>query len=470
MSSLGKPNGIMEALGLPEGFRERMARFLGPEYPIFLEALGRPPEHALRANLLKVEPERLLSLLALSASPLPWCPEAFLLPGGIHLGQHPLHAAGLFYLQEPSATAAVPLLDPQPGERILDLCAAPGGKSTHIAARLRGRGLLWANERHPGRARVLLENLERWGVRNAVVSVESPERLAEHLESFFDRVLVDAPCSGEGLFRRDPQAVRQWSPEGIAGCARRQQRILEAAARLVRPGGVLVYATCTFAPEENEAVVARFLAVHQEWVLEEGPPWEGVSPGRPEWAGEVPPLLAEQLRRARRFWPHRAAGEGHFLARLRRTEGPRPKAPPLWRPHVPARALQAFQAFSQEALCRPVEISRLVLFGEALLALPEGLPDPAGLRLLRAGWLLGRVRGERFFPSHALAMGLEPGTAQRSLELPMEGEDVQAFLRGKELRATGMPGWLLVTVVGFPLGWGKQVGERVKNHRPRTAV
>ncbi|MGC8873491.1 MAG: RsmB/NOP family class I SAM-dependent RNA methyltransferase [Chloroflexia bacterium] len=459
-----------KALALPEAFRERMAGLLGPEYPAFLEALGLPARQALRVNTLKVEPAQLLSLLELDLAPLPWCPEAFLLPAEVSLGRHPLHSAGLFYLQEPSATAAVPLLDPQPGEHVLDLCAAPGGKSTHIAARLQGKGLLWANEPHPARARILLENLERWGVRNAVVSVERPERLVERFEGFFDRVLVDAPCSGEGLFRRDPGAVREWSPEGIAGCARRQQHILEAAARLVRPGGVVVYATCTFSPEENEAVVGRFLAMHERWVLEEAPEWEGVSRGRPDWAGPLPPALAHTLSRAHRFWPHRTAGEGHFLARLRRPPGPGAKAPPLWRAEGPSWAWQAFESFCREVLCGPIETGQVALLGEALLALPEGMPDPAGLRLLRAGWLLGWVRRGRFVPSHALAMGLQAGAALRSLELGLGDEDVQAYLRGQSLRAPGPPGWLVVTVAGFPLGWGKRVGEQVKNHRPRLGL
>lgn len=461
---LTRPEGITAAL--PEAFRERMARLLGPEYPAFLEALGLPARQALRANTLKVEPERLLSLLGMSLPPVPWCPEAFLLPPDLHLGRHPFHAAGLFYLQEPSATAAVPLLDPQPGERVLDLCAAPGGKSTHIAARLRGEGLLWANEPHPGRARILLENLERCGVRNAVVSIERPERLAERLEGFFDRVLVDAPCSGEGLFRRDPVAAREWSPRGVAGCARRQTEILEAAARMLRPGGVLVYATCTFSPEENEAVVGRFLATHSGWALEEGPEWEGVSAGRPEWAGEVPAAVAGTIGRTRRFWPHRTAGEGHFLARLRRTEGPLLDEPPVWRVEAPARAVQAFESFCADALWETPVPARPALLGEALLALPAGMPDPAGLRLLRAGWLLGWVRRGRFVPSHAFAMGLAPQAARRSLDLPVEGAEVQAFLRGEGVRAPGPPGWLIVTVAGFPLGWGKRVGEQVKNHRP----
>ncbi|MGB9724480.1 MAG: RsmB/NOP family class I SAM-dependent RNA methyltransferase, partial [Chloroflexia bacterium] len=397
----------------------------------------------------------------------PWCPEAVLLPPDVHLGRHPFHAAGLFYLQEPGATAAIPALDPQPGERLLDLCAAPGGKATHIAARLRGEGLLWANEVNGRRARVLLENLERWGARNIVVSAEHPERLAERLPGFFDRVLVDAPCSGEALFRREPESVREWSPATVRGCARRQGRLLDSAAKLVRPGGVLLYVTCTFSPEENEGGIGAFLETHPEYALEEISPLPGFAPGRPEWVEGLPSEARESLRRTVRLWPHRAPAEGHFLARLRRVGGgPSPK-PPSFRGPSPGPAVrQALSAFWQEVLPDLPLPERLALWGERVLALPPELPDVSGLRLLRAGWLLGSIRRGRFLPAHALAMGLYPGQAAGRLDLSPEAPEVVAFLRGETLRSEGPAGWLLVTVAGYPLGWGRRVGAVVKNHRP----
>jgi 16S rRNA C967 or C1407 C5-methylase (RsmB/RsmF family)/NOL1/NOP2/fmu family ribosome biogenesis protein len=471
---------------LPPLFLERMAGLLGDEYPDFLAALGRPALQALRANALKTDLAHLSVRLGLPALSLPWCPEALLLPSDVHLGHHPFHAAGLFYLQEPSATAAVPVLDPQPGERVLDLCAAPGGKATHIAARLQGRGLLWANEVDPRRAALLLSNLERFGVHNAIVSAERPERLAERLPAFFDRVLVDAPCSGEGLFRREPESVREWSPSAVHGCARRQEHILEAAARLIRPGGALLYATCTFAPEEDEGVVGHFLESHPDFALEEVPAYPGFSPGRPEWAVGVADSVGSTLACCVRLWPHRAPGEGHFLACLRR--GSSLPLPPGEGGHrgrsaerrakgtgkglcaPPMAVLAAYASFCREALRRvPVE-DDLALLGERLLALPEGMPNTAGLRLLRAGWLLGQVRGQRFVPSHALAMGLAAGDAQRELDLPIRSDAVAAYLRGEPLPSRGPAGWLLVTVEGNPVGWGKRVGGVVKNHRPRGAA
>jgi 16S rRNA C967 or C1407 C5-methylase (RsmB/RsmF family)/NOL1/NOP2/fmu family ribosome biogenesis protein len=446
-----------------------MSGLLGGEYPEFLAALGRPALHALRANTLKADLPRVAALLDLPAVPLPWCPEALLLPPDTHLGRHPLHTAGLFYLQEPSATAVVPVLDPQPGERILDLCAAPGGKATHIAARLRGEGLFWANEVDARRAGILIANLERFGVRNAVVSIEQPERLAERLGGFFDRVLVDAPCSGEGLFRREPESVREWSPAAVRGCARRQGHILEAAAECVRPGGVLLYATCTFAPEEDEVGIGRFLEAHPDFVLEKVPARSGFSPGRPEWAPEVAAEVRGSLSRAVRLWPHGGPAEGHFLALLRRAEGVAPSFA-RWRiPTVSRPARAAYEAFCREALREPPAVEQLALLGDHLLAVPAGIPDLAGLRVLRAGWLLGEVRGQRFVPGHALAMGLGARDTREALDLPISSSETTAYLRGEPLTAPGPAGWLLVAIEGYPLGWGKRVGAVVKNHRPRSA-
>jgi NOL1/NOP2/sun family putative RNA methylase len=451
---------------LPPRFLERMAGLLGGEYAGFQAALSRPALHALRANSLKADLAQVAALLDLPLEPLPWCAEAALLPPGVRLGRTPLHAAGLFYLQEPSATAAVPALDPQPGERVLDLCAAPGGKATHMAARMRGQGLLWANEVDARRAGILLSNLERCGVRNAVVSTEEPSRLADCLPGFFDRVLVDAPCSGEGLFRREPESLREWSEAAVRGCARRQGHILEAGAALVRPGGVVLYATCTFAPEEDEAVVGSFLAAHPDFALEEIAPAAGFAPGRPEWVEGGAPGLG----RAVRLWPHAGPAEGHFLARLRRAEGVRPSFP-RWRiPTVPRPVLGAYAAFCGTTLRESPAAEQLALLGTRLVAVPGGMADPAGLRLLRAGWLLGEARGERFVPAHSLAMGLAAREAVELLDLPKESQEVAAYLRGEPLPSAGPAGWLLVAVEGYPLGWGKRVGAVVKNHRPRGIV
>ena len=286
---------------LPEAFLDRMKKQLGDDYAAFLESLERPRAVALRFNPLKGEHPA----LPFVEDPVPWEPEGFYYDPEARPGLHPYHEAGVYYLQEASAMAPVTLLDPKPGERICDLCAAPGGKTTQIAGRMMGEGFLLCNEINPKRAKILSRNIERMGVANALVTNEHPATLADRFAGWFDRVLIDAPCSGEGMFRKEEAAVTDWSPETVAMCARRQAEILHSGAQMVRPGGRLVYSTCTFAPEEDEEAVAEFLSTHPEFVPEcvEAPWFEPV-----ENSGF-------------RMWPHKLRGEGHFAAVLRRIGG-----------------------------------------------------------------------------------------------------------------------------------------------------
>lgn len=449
----------------PEAFVARSRALLGAEADRFLEALASPPQ-GLRVNTLRLTVERFLELSPFELVPLPYPPAGFQVTGGPRPGRHPYHAAGLYYLQDPAAMAAAQLLDPRPGERVLDLAAAPGGKTTHIAALLRGAGVLVANEIHPGRARELIGNLERCGVRNAIVTSAPADRLADHFGAYFDRVLLDAPCSGEAMFHRSELLRCEWSPAAVAGCARRQLGLLREAARLVRPGGRLLYATCTFSPEEDEEVVARFLEERSDFELVDAGPVPGAEAGRPDW---VPAELARgDLARTLRLWPHRAPGAGHFFAVLRRVQGEEadPGRWPAARPPQPA--VQALEAFRREYLIVDgFDRGRLVLSGAELYLLPEDAPAPGRLRVLRPAWWLGTVRKDRFEPSHALAMGLSASNAREPLILDPEEPDVYAYLRGAPLSRPGEPGWVLVTVDGFPLGWGKRTGEVIKNHYPK---
>lgn len=275
---------------LPEAFLQRMEAQLGSEYPAFLESLERPRAVALRFNPMKGE----RPVLPFVGAPVPWEPEGFYYAPETRPGLHVYHEAGVYYLQEASAMAPVALLDPKPGERVCDLCAAPGGKTTQIAGRMLGQGFLVCNEINPKRAKILSRNIERMGVANALVTNEHPETLASRFPGFFDRVLVDAPCSGEGMFRKEEAAVTDWSQETVQMCARRQREILDSAARLVRPGGRLVYSTCTFAPEEDEETVAAFLEAHPEFAPE---------PVEAPWF--VPGENASY-----RMWPHKLLGRG----------------------------------------------------------------------------------------------------------------------------------------------------------------
>jgi NOL1/NOP2/sun family putative RNA methylase len=460
-----------------------MHRLLGDEFAPFLESYDQPASIGLRVNTLKLLPEEFQTISPFPLSPIPWSPAGFRIKGAAQPGKHPYHAAGLYYLQEPSAMAVAELLDPQPGERVLDLSAAPGGKATHLSALMQNVGLLVANEIHPRRAWELFENTERWGARNVAITSATPRQLADHFGEFFDKVLVDAPCSGEGMFRKSEAARREWSPELMQSCAIRQSAILDQAARLVQPGGKLAYSTCTFAPEENESAIASFLDKYSEFELLETPYRPGFSPGRPEWL-EMGRSLPE-LRNTVRLWPHLAPGEGHFIALLRKKGAPDRENLPARRPAAISRStfrlLQDFcranlagdhplLALDDQSCARSltnVAISaHLFVSGSYLYVLPPGLPDLTGLKVIHPGWWLGTVKKERFEPSHALALVLRASQARRALRLEPDNSQVLPYLRGATLENPGEEGWMLVTVGDFPLGWGKRVQGKVKNYYP----
>jgi NOL1/NOP2/sun family putative RNA methylase len=456
-----------------------MSRFLGDEYPTFAESLANSPVHGLRVNTLKLSAGEFQKV-----SPFPlgdkvvWCDSAYyLLPSASSPGLHPYHLAGLYYLQDPSAMSAVELLGPRPGERVLDLAAAPGGKTTHIASLMQGQGLLVSNEIKTKRLNHLVVNVERWGAINVVVTNETPERVADHFGAYFDRVLVDAPCSGEGMFRKDMGARLDWSEEMVAGCAVRQTNILRVAAHLVRPGGHLLYSTCTFAPEEDEAVMARFLQEHPDFEVEALPQLAGFMPGRPDWLSLTAEIAKkdtaanDSLRGAVRLFPHRLNGEGHFACRLQRKDGPADALTFRWRPaRIPMPEWQIWQAFREETLSVDFPSGRLRMQGDRLYFVPEDVPDMKRLRVTIPGVWLGNFKKERFEPAHPLAVYLRPGQAHNVLALSADSRETATYLRGDSLPAEGRPGWTLITVDGWPLGWGKRVQGVVKNHFPRGCL
>lgn len=458
-------------LAIPAPFLERMRSLLGESFPAFLETYEHAPVQGLRANTLKISPEAMRALLPIDLEPVAWSRETFVFSGQdqgeARPGKHPFHAAGLYYLQDPSATAPVELLNPLPGEKVLDISAAPGGKATHIAARLQGSGLLVANELINKRAWELAGNLERWGATNVAITTETPERLAGRWPEFFDAVLVDAPCSGEGMFRKGDAARREWSPALVEGCAARQDAILEHVAGMIRPGGRLVYSTCTFSPDEDEGTVDRFLEAHPEFSLEAPPASPGFNRGRPDWLPQS--LQRPELARCVRLWPHQVPGEGHFAALLRKDAG-QGQAPAV-RLHPPTRlsksAEEAYIAFVAQTFIGSPTGGRLELQGAYLYALPEGMPDLTALRYLHLGWWLGEVKKARFEPSHALALGIHPSAARRVVDFSVDNPDLLAYLRGETVQSAGDDGWVLVAVSGFSLGWAKRVGGRLKSHYPK---
>ena len=424
---------------LPEAFLQRMEAQLGSEYPAFLESLERPRAVALRFNPLKGERPVLPFVGAL----VPWEPEGFYYDPETRPGLHVYHEAGVYYLQEASAMAPVALLDPKPGERVCDLCAAPGGKTTQIAGRMLGRGFLVCNEINPKRAKILSRNIERMGVANALVTNEHPETLASRFPGFFDRVLVDAPCSGEGMFRKEEAAVTDWSQETVQMCARRQREILDSAARLVKPGGRLVYSTCTFAPEEDEETVAAFLEAHPEFTPE---------PVEAPWF--VPGENASY-----RMWPHKLLGEGHFAAVLRKTQGESGEVPACPGEKCP----KAWESFAKE-LDITLPEGKAVSFGQSLYWAPMELPELNRLKVLRPGLELGTERKGRFEPAHALALWLKTCAVTESF--PPESPEMKAYLHG-DVVPSGKKGWCLVQAGGYAIGWGKGDGSVLKNHYPK---
>ncbi|MFZ5808535.1 MAG: RsmB/NOP family class I SAM-dependent RNA methyltransferase [Chloroflexota bacterium] len=453
---------------IPKAYLERMRLWLGDEFQAFLAAYQQEPLAGLRVNTLKVHAEEFQRISPFHLQPVGWCPAGFIVSGGGRPGKHPYHAAGLYYLQEPSAMAVVELLDPQPGEKILDLAAAPGGKATHIAARLQQEGLLVANEIHPRRARELAQNLERWGARNVVILNETPQRLADHFGAYFDRVLLDAPCSGEGMFRRSQIACQEWSEEIVRSCAIRQKGLLPQAARLVRPGGRLVYSTCTFSVEENESVICNFLKAHPEFELVE---WKPSLPFATAWWNEPEnPFIGKGVYR---ILPHLHLGEGHFMAVLRRRSGGEWLNISPYRPKtLPARMLQNLKVFLTDISTVQIENLRLSLEGDKVYFIPPSTSQMSGLRLHQPGWLLGTFKKERFEPAHAFALGLPASTIHKAISLPADHPQLINFLHGESIHPDSLPpgfsdGWLVVCTDGFPLGWGKASQGVIKNLYPR---
>ncbi len=436
---------------LPADFLTRMEDQLGPQYSAFLEAYDRPRAVGLRFNPLKADRFPALPFLR---DPVPWAENGWYYDPEARPGLHPFHEAGLYYLQEPSAMAPVTLLDPRPGEVILDLCAAPGGKTTQIAGAMGGRGLLVSNEINPKRARILSRNVERMGVANCLVLNERPQTLEARFPRFFDKILVDAPCSGEGMFRKEEAALTDWSPETVTMCARRQGEILNSAARMLTPGGRLVYSTCTFAPQEDEGAVSAFLKTHPDFEVEEvSAPW--FSPGDP---GPVPDP-APGLERTFRLMPHLLRGEGHYAAVLRhRGEG------------EPERQAGAGEKCPKEAaaFCRELGLNlprgKYLSFGAGWYLAPEELPELRGLKVLRPGLELGDLQKGRFTPAHALALASR--SAARTQDLDPEGPEIRNYLQGQVLPGSGK-GWTLMTVGGCSIGWAKASEGQLKNHYPK---
>ena len=448
----------------PKDFTAREKALLGDRFEELYTYATAQPARGVTVNTLRCTPDWFAAHTDFAAEPSKFCRTAFTTAADFRPGRHPWHHAGLLYAQEPSASAPAALLDVRPGMRVADLCAAPGGKTSQLAAALQGQGLLLANEFVAARAEILRQNLERMGVTNAVITNEDTANLAKALPGQFDRVLVDAPCSGEGMFRKEAVAAAQHSDALVAHCAELGAEILENAAALLAPGGVLVYSTCTFAPDEDEGQIAAFLARHPEFTLCD---LSGCGFGRPGEGNRAPDHPDFHAEYTRRIWPA-DGGEGHFMAKLQKAADAEALNPPKVKPpkavKPPAEWLEFARAYFPVLASRP-----LAGAGEWLL-LPapgsEGL-NTAKLRVVRGGVLAGSVLKKRFQPAHALFMAYGADCTNRE-GLTLTDPRTAAWLRGEEIdAATAQNGWCAVLVDGFPLGGGKVSGGRIKNHYPK---
>ncbi|MBR5109931.1 MAG: RsmF rRNA methyltransferase first C-terminal domain-containing protein [Clostridia bacterium] len=427
----------------PQEWVEQLKPILGPMLPDFLHSYEQPPARGLRVRNGIKPPED-------AEGKVPWAEKGYYLSLDSAAGAHPLHEAGAYYLQEPSAMAAAAALHPVPGEKVLDLCAAPGGKSTQLAAFLQGDGLLVCNEPVFSRAQILSRNIERMGVPNAVVVSQLPEELSGRWPGFFDRILVDAPCSGEGMFRRHPETVKEWTPTSPAGCARRQRHILNHAALMLRPGGVLAYSTCTFNPTENEGVIEAFLCEHPGFSL-----LPFALNGLPECGGIL------------RLWPHRIRGEGHFVALLKKdgeeaipAKAKKERSTPALS-SVDKNAADAAGAFLKSRYA--VSFFPEAVFAGKTVQPPNALPPLDGVKTLRVGLHLGEMKGRIFVPDHALALYM-PSVYSTSLTV---GE-ARLYQAGQTLPAPeSLRGFCTPTLNGLALGWAKAADGILKNHYPK---
>ncbi len=440
---------------LPLQFLSRMKDMLGDGYEDFVASYRRDSFRALRINTLKDCEEVVKKEFELTRR-VPWCENAYYYDETRRPGKNPLHEGGAFYIQEPSAMAVAENLDIREGDRILDLCAAPGGKSTQIAAKLKSSGILVANEIIPSRAKILSQNIERCGIRNCIVLNETPQALSGRFAGFFDKILVDAPCSGEGMFRKNPLAVEEWSPDNVRMCKERQSEILDCARNMLADGGTIVYSTCTFSKEENEDTVDAFLTKYRDFetVASRYAFEKGISSGT-ENAGYI--------ETCNRIYPHKVDGEGHFFAVLRHRGERGEVRYAAQEKRVNSKACAEYEQWQNDNL--NVRFAPNISFGDNLYATPEGAPRLDRLKVERAGLHLGVAVKNRFEPSHSLAIALKPCEVKRVVKL--SEDDAYRYINGQTLEYEGEKGWALAVYKGVSLGWCKCDGSYAKNHYPK---
>ena len=463
---------------LPQSFLDSMKEMLGEEYEAFLAGFDGQRQYGLRVNTLKMNLEEFERIAPFHLKKVPWISNGYFYEAEDAPAKHPFYSAGLYYLQEPSAMTPASRLKVQPGERVLDLCAAPGGKATELGAALQGEGLLVANDINTARARALLRNLELFGISNSFVTNEPPHVLAERFPEFFHKIMVDAPCSGEGMFRKNPAVVDSWQEKGPEYFSKLQREIIVQAADMLLPGGMMFYSTCTFSPLENEKTITHLLKERPDMEVIPMEDYEGFAEGLTSYRGEV---FDESCKLCRRIWPHKMSGEGHFMALLHKKSGTQQQVQQtvsqssIW--WEKCKGLNKEQKAAAEDFFSHVNIAydgkRIDVRGDNLYYLPAPKYDGRGLHFLRNGLFMGEFKKKRFEPSQPFALALHAQDFDQVLDFPADDERLSRYLRGETLDVSDLiagekkrKGWQLVMVAGHPLGFGKLVNNNLKNKYP----
>ena len=463
---------------LPQSFLDSMKEILGEDYEAFLAGFDGQRQYGLRVNTLKMNLEEFERIAPFHLKKVPWISNGYFYEAEDVPAKHPFYSAGLYYLQEPSAMTPASRLKVQPGERILDLCAAPGGKATELGAALQGEGLLVANDINTARARALLRNLELFGISNSFVTNEPPHVLAERFPEFFHKIMVDAPCSGEGMFRKNPAVVDSWQEKGPEYFSKLQREIIVQAADMLLPGGMMFYSTCTFSPLENEKTITHLLKERPDMEVIPMEDYEGFAEGLTSYRGEV---FDGSCKLCRRIWPHKMSGEGHFMALLHKKNGtPQQVQQTVLQSSIwweKCKGLNKEQKAAAEDFFSHVniayDVSRIDVRGDNLYYLPAPQYDGRGLHFLRNGLFMGEFKKKRFEPSQPFALALHAQDFDQVLDFPADDERLSRYLRGETLDVSDLiagekkrKGWQLVMVAGHPLGFGKLVNNNLKNKYP----
>lgn len=450
-------------MNLPITFVAKMKNLLGDEFDDYIKCYEEKRLYGLRVNTKKISVEEFCKICPFEIKPIPWIENGFYYDGDkVQAAKHPYYFAGLYYLQEPSAMTPANRLPIEPGDKVLDVCAAPGGKATELGAKLNGEGVLMANDISNSRAKGLLKNIEVFGIGNVFVLSEEPGKLENYFPEYFDKILIDAPCSGEGMFRKEQKMVKAWEEHGPEFFSKIQRSIITQAARMLKPGGLLLYSTCTFDAEENEGTIEYLLEQYPEFEIKDMKWYEGFGKGKPEVTKSQDKSFAKTVR----IWPHKMSGEGHFLALLQKGEANHTSNLEIKKPNVkkvPEEILKFFENITWN-----MDWNRLETYSEKVYYMPKGVPNVKGLRFLRTGLYLGDLKKNRFEPSQSLAMCLKKEEYKDTLSLSSTDERVIKYLKGEtidveDLVAPNMKGWILVLVDGYPLGWGKLSNGILKN-------